>query len=100
MSVFEAVMLICFGAAWPMNIYKSYKARTAAGKSLMFQLAVTVGYISGIIHKLLYSNDFVLYLYILNLVMISIDTALWFRNHRLDAEREAAVRAQESTPAQ
>jgi len=91
MSVFEAVMLICFGAAWPMNIYKSWHARTAVGKSLMFQIAVTVGYISGIIHKVLYSNDIVLYLYILNLVMISVDTALWFRNRKLDKQREAAA---------
>lgn len=88
MSVFEAIMLICFGAAWPMNIYKSWHSRTAVGKSLMFQIAVTVGYISGIIHKVLYSNDIVLYLYILNLVMISIDTALWFRNRKLDKQRE------------
>jgi len=88
MSVFEAIMLICFGAAWPMNIYKSWNARTAAGKSLMFQLAVTIGYISGIIHKYLYSNDIVLYLYIINLVMITIDTLLWFRNHKLDKKRE------------
>lgn len=89
MSVFEAIMLICFGAAWPMNIYKSWKTRTAAGKSLMFQFAITIGYISGIIHKALFSNDLVLWLYVLNLIMITIDTVLCLRNRKLDKLRAA-----------
>ena len=24
MSIFEVLMLLCFGAAWPFSIYKSY----------------------------------------------------------------------------
>jgi len=93
MSIFEIGMLICFGVAWPSNIYKSLKSRTAAGRSLTFQWAVLVGYICGIIHKILYSNDIVLYLYIINFVMISIDTALYFRNRRLDRIRDTSVQA-------
>lgn len=91
MSVFELGMLVCFGAAWPINIYKSFKSRTAAGKSVLFQWAILVGYICGITHKLLYSRDVVLYVYILNFVMVAVDTALYFRNRRLDRQREAAV---------
>ena len=90
MSIFEIGMLVGFGFAWPSNIYKSLKSRTAAGKSLTFQWAIIFGYICGITHKILYSNDVVLYLYVLNLVMVSIDTALYFRNRRLDKLREAA----------
>jgi len=90
MSIFESGMLICFGLAWPSNIYKSLKSRTAAGKSLLFQAAIIIGYICGIIHKLLYSNDLVMYLYILNLIMVSIDTVLYFRNRKLDRERSRA----------
>ena len=89
MSVFEIGMLVCFGAAWPLNIYKSLTSRTAKGRSLVFQYVVMLGYVCGIIHKLLHSNDIVLYLYILNLVMIATDTVLVLRNRRLDAEREA-----------
>lgn len=84
MSIFEAVMLFCFGAAWPMNIYKSWTARTAKGKSLLFLLTIEVGYISGMINKVLYHNDFVLYLYLLNFLMVGIDVALYFRNKHLD----------------
>ena len=90
MSIFEIGMLVCFGAAWPLNIYKSYKSRTAAGKSILFQWAILLGYISGIIHKTLYSRDVVLYLYILNFAMVAVDTALYFRNRRLDRQRETA----------
>ena len=79
-------MLICFGAAWPVNIYKSYKTRSAVGKSLPFLLIVIAGYICGIIHKLLFSRDIVLYLYFLNLFMVCVDLALYVRNKRLDSK--------------
>lgn len=90
-SIFEIGMLLGFGFAWPVNIYKSLKSRTAAGRSLTFQWAILFGYICGITHKILYSNDFVLYLYILNFIMVGIDTFLYFRNRRLDREREKAA---------
>ena len=87
MSIFEIGMLVGFGFAWPSNIYKSLKSRTAAGRSLMFQWAILFGYICGIINKILYSNDLVLYLYILNFLMVSVDTCLTLRNRRLDRRR-------------
>lgn len=86
MSFFEALMLICFGAAWPFNIYKSYKTRSAVGKSIFFLLVVELGYLAGITHKLLYNYDLVLYLYLLNLLMVSVDIGLYYRNRRLDRE--------------
>ena len=87
MSIFEVGMLACFGAAWPMNIWKSLKSRTAAGKSVIFQWAILIGYICGITHKLLYSMDVVLALYILNFLMVSTDTILIYRNRKLDRLR-------------
>lgn len=89
MSFFEIGMLACFGAAWPMNIIKSWRSRTAAGRSITFQWAIIVGYLCGITHKILYSNDIVLYLYIINLVMVSIDTVLYYRNRQLDLKRQS-----------
>lgn len=80
-------MLICFGAAWPFSIARSLKSRSTNGKSLMFLLVLILGYLAGILNKLLYSNDAVLYLYILNLLMVSTDTLLWFRNRRLETGR-------------
>ena len=89
LSFFEIGMLACFGAAWPMNILKSLKSRTAAGKSVIFQWAILVGYISGICHKLLYSMDIVLILYVLNFLMVATDMVLIYRNRRLDKKRAA-----------
>lgn len=87
LSIFEALMLICFGAAWPINIYKSWKTRSAVGKSLGFQVVILIGYAFGITHKILNDQDIVLYLYVLNFIMVSIDTAIYFRNKKLDRER-------------
>ncbi len=83
MSVFEAVMLLCFGAAWPFSIYKSFKSKSIQGKSLFFLIIVLTGYISGIMHKLLYNYDQVIYLYLLNGIMVSTDIGLYLRNRRL-----------------
>lgn len=83
MSIFEIIMLICFGLAWPFSIYKSYKSRDTKGKSVLFLFIVVVGYIAGIIHKLLYSRDGVVFLYLLNSIMVSTDIILYYRNKRL-----------------
>jgi hypothetical protein len=80
MSVFEVMMLLCFGAAWPFSIYKSYKSTSVAGKSLIFLLILLLGYLAGIMHKLIYSYDRVIILYMVNFIMVSIDTVLYFRN--------------------
>ena len=80
MSVFEITMLVCFGAAWPASIYKSWRSGATAGKSVIFLNIVEVGYIAGVIHKILYSMDAVVCLYVLNAVMVLIDIALYCRN--------------------
>lgn len=80
MSPFEITMLLCFGAAWPFSIYKSATTREVGSKSLVFLIALLVGYIAGVIHKLFYNYDFVIFLYILNGTMVSVDIALYLRN--------------------
>lgn len=89
MSLFEAGMLLCFGFAWPTNIYKSVKSKSTKGKSLQFLLIVEAGYVCGIIHKIVYSQDIVLVLYILNFFMVAADTALYFINRKRERELEA-----------
>ena len=84
MSIFEIVMLACFGAAWPFSLCRSYRSRTNAGKSLFFLGVVFLGYVSGILHKIFFSPDAVIGLYILNGIMVFGDILLYFRNRRLD----------------
>jgi hypothetical protein len=83
MSVFEILMLLCFGAAWPVSLWKSWTSRTNGGKSVVFLFVVVAGYAAGIVHKLLNSRDAVTFLYGLNMLMVSADIVLWFRNRRL-----------------
>jgi len=91
-KIFELLMLLSFGAAWPASVHKSYIARTAKGKSLMFLLVIIFGYLCGIINKLINSPDYVIFFYALNMVMVSADLVIYFRNRRLDREAEAMKR--------
>ena len=87
-EIFEIIMIVCFGLSWPMNVIKSYRARTTKGKSLPFLLLIIIGYVFGIIGKLVGGNFkwYVLFFYVLNLLMVSTDLALYVRNYRLDKE--------------
>lgn len=83
-SVLEALMLICFGISWPFAIVRSYKARSAKGKSLMYLMLLSLAYLSGILHKTLIRFDIVLILYAVNFCMVITDILLYIRNTRLD----------------
>ncbi len=91
-EIAEVIMIVCFGASWPFNVIKSYKARTAKGKSPVFLCLIILGYIAGIASKFLneaYMASFnekwyVLFFYFLNLFMVSVDLVLYFRNRMLD----------------
>lgn len=39
-ELFETVMVVCFGASWPLSLYKSVTSRTARGKSLLFECLI------------------------------------------------------------
>ena len=83
-QIFEFIMLICFGMSWPISVYKSFTSKSTKGKSLVFILAIIVGYICGIMGKVLSGQiNYVLGLYIFNLFVVSIDLVLYFVNkHR------------------
>ena len=89
MHFFELGMLVCFGISWPISIMKTYRSRSTKGKSVIFSVIILLGYVCGIINKILYSRDFVLALYILNFLMVFTDMVLWFRNRRLEQAEEA-----------
>ena len=76
MSIFEAGMLICFGASWPFAVAKTYKTKSVKGKSKLFLSLIIIGYIFGIINKIINSMDFVFWLYVINLLLVSTDFIL------------------------
>ena len=81
--IFEFIMLACFGLSWPISVYKSLTSHSTKGKSVVFICAIIIGYISGITGKIINGQtNYVLILYIINLVMVSIDLASYFINRR------------------
>ena len=96
-EILEIIMVLSFGASWPFNVVKSYKARTTKGKSLLFLSFIFFGYIAGIISKLtneaymasFASKWYVLIFYVINLLMVGADLVLYFRNYRLDKAANA-----------
>ena len=95
-EILEVVMIVSFGASWPLNVIKSYKARTTKGKSFAFLLLIFFGYVAGIISKLV--NDgymaqighkwYVLFFYILNFIMVGADLLMYARNYKLDKNKK------------
>lgn len=88
----EIIMIVSFGASWPFNVIKSFKARTTKGKSLLFLVLILSGYAAGIASKFVnpaYMADFakkwyVLFFYVLNFIMVAADLILYFRNKAID----------------
>ena len=89
----EIAMLVAFGISWPFNISKSWRSRTAKGKSVAFEFIIVFGYLVGVTGKFItlsrtgvlpYSTWF----YLADIAMVVIDICLYYRNRRLDREAE------------
>jgi hypothetical protein len=91
-EILEVIMIVSFGASWPLNVIKSYKARTTKGTSLAFLLLILFGYVAGITSKLIntvYMAEieqkwYVLFFYVLNFIMVTLDLCMYIRNYKLD----------------
>ncbi|MBQ8885001.1 MAG: hypothetical protein IJY62_01310 [Clostridia bacterium] len=81
MQIFEFIMLACFGLSWPISVYKSIKSKSTQGKSFVFIIAIIIGYVSGIIGKIVNKQlTYVLIIYCFNLIVVSVDLVLFFIN--------------------
>lgn len=95
-ELLEVIMIVSFGASWPLNVIKSYKARSTKGKSLAFLCLILFGYVAGILSKLLneaYMMSFatkwyVLFFYVLNFIMVGTDLCLYIRNYKLEGKQK------------
>ena len=91
-ELLEIAMIVSFGASWPLNAVKAYKARSAKGTSLVFLLLIFFGYVCGIASKFLsesYMASFsekwyVLVFYFINIITVTINLLIYIRNVRLD----------------
>jgi len=84
-TLFESLMLVCFGVSWPVSIAKALRTRFVRGKSPVFLAIVIAGYACGVTHKILNPDAAtgrvqpVIWLYALNLAMVAVDLALYLR---------------------
>ena len=93
-ELLEILMIVSFGASWPLNVIKSYKSKTTKGKSLAFLYLIFFGYIAGIASKFVneeYMSHigqkwYVLFFYFLNLIMVGSDLFLYYRNKRIEKQ--------------
>ncbi|MDD6023360.1 MAG: hypothetical protein PUC06_03840 [Oscillospiraceae bacterium] len=91
-SIFETLMIVCFGVSWPMSIVRSYRSRSTKGKSLPFMCMILFGYFCGVAAKLLsHTYNLAFYFYFPNIIMVSTDICLYFRNRQIE-KRQADVR--------
>lgn len=91
-ELFEVFMLVCFGISWPISVIKSIKSKSSQGKSLVFTIVIIIGYICGIISKVTAGNTtYVLWLYIFNLVIVSIDLAVSAVNKSRESKQNKPV---------
>lgn len=90
----EIGMLVAFGFSWPFNIIKSWRSRTAKGKSVAFEFIVVFGYLVGLLGKLVtYARTGVwaysIWFYFADIAMVTFDILLYYRNVALDSRSEA-----------
>ncbi len=84
-SLFETIMLVCFGLSWPINVIKAYKSGTSKTTSLPFILLIFAGYIAGIAAKTItHQINYVFVVYLINLAIVFLNILVYFRNVSLD----------------
>ena len=94
----EIGMLIAFGASWPFNIAKSWRSRTARGKSVVFEIIVVFGYLVGLTGKFITWHltgvwAYSIWFYLADILMVLIDIGLYVRNTSLDRKEDGRAAA-------
>ena len=91
-SIFEAIMMVCFGFSWPFAIVKTVRVKNPTGKSYLFMSLIIIGYIAGCIHKVLHSQApgfWVFWLYLLNTLLVASDFVLClYYQHQLNRNKQ------------
>ena len=89
-SIWEIIMVVCFGCSWPFSILKTIRVKNPTGKSYLFMSLIIIGYLAGCIHKIIYDLDATIWLYVLNTVLVATDMGLClYYQHRLNRNKQS-----------
>ena len=91
----SAAMLLCFGASWPFNIIKLWKARSTKNASLPFYLLIWGGYVIGLVGRIAAGKvwgaaNWAFWVYVLDLIMLSAALAVYARNRIIEKKEQQA----------
>lgn len=83
-SLFEGFMLICFGASWPVAVWKTIRTKNVDSLSAVFLWLLFAGYVAGALSKLAAAwtggpVSPVIVLYLSNLLLVGVETVLYYR---------------------
>ena len=93
-EILETIMLICFGFSWPIYVVKNIKAKSTKSMNLPFILLILFGYIAGIVGKILIGNiSYVLVVYLINLLSVSLNLIVYFINLRYNHKAEKNIKS-------
>ena len=85
-EILETMMILSFGISWPINLAKAWRSRSSGGKSVIFDYFIGTGYVCGIISKILtHTFNLAFWFYFPNLIMVTCDIILYYRNRKLEA---------------
>ena len=85
-EILETLMILSFGISWPINLAKAWRSRSTGGKSIMFDYFIGAGYVCGILSKILtHTFNLAFWFYFPNLIMVTCDIILYYRNKKLEA---------------
>ena len=89
-EILETLMILSFGISWPINLAKAFRSRSTGGKSILFDYLIGTGYVCGILSKFLSHNfNLAFWFYFPNLIMVTLDIILYYRNKKLEAAAAA-----------
>jgi len=83
-KICEMMMLLCFAFGWPVSIIKALRTKVVKGKSPAFMAIIILGYLFGIVYKITSGFDWVSYIYIFNVTIVSFDLFLYFYYSKRD----------------
>lgn len=79
-KLFESLMVISFGISWPISVAKMLRTKSVEGKSVVFSYFILLGYVFGILSKLLSNQySYVIVFYIINFFVVGLDILLYHK---------------------